>query len=250
MSCRTITASLAVLAGSLLASASAQAISITTNSDVAAGQAAFGTANDAFNFRNLFAPGSSWALGVWGGPAIASQTLSDPVTGAMLSTTEPALDLRNWIDGPGFDNGSAAAPDLAVSGTERFTLNLAALTQRLGFAVSVGTGLLPSEVNTNGNFGVFTIVLYSGVNDVGNDFLLLPNQQGGATYWVDIQSATAFDRVVVTDVGNQQDEYFSNFVTGSLTATGAIPEPSSWALLIAGFGLVGAAQRRRRPALS
>jgi hypothetical protein len=31
-------------------------------------------------------------------------------------------------------------------------------------------------------------------------------------------------------------------------ATGAIPEPASWAMLIAGFGLVGAAQRRRRPA--
>jgi hypothetical protein len=35
---------------------------------------------------------------------------------------------------------------------------------------------------------------------------------------------------------------------GSLVglAAGAVPEPQSWALLIAGFGLVGAAQRRRR----
>ena len=33
-----------------------------------------------------------------------------------------------------------------------------------------------------------------------------------------------------------------------LVTQGAIPEPASWALLIAGFGLVGAAQRRRRPA--
>lgn len=33
-------------------------------------------------------------------------------------------------------------------------------------------------------------------------------------------------------------------------ATGAVvPEPASWALLISGFGLVGAAARRRRPAL-
>jgi hypothetical protein len=29
-------------------------------------------------------------------------------------------------------------------------------------------------------------------------------------------------------------------------ATGAVPEPESWAMLIAGFGLVGAAMRRRR----
>lgn len=33
---------------------------------------------------------------------------------------------------------------------------------------------------------------------------------------------------------------------GSSTLTGAIPEPASWALLIAGFGLTGAALRRRR----
>ena len=33
-----------------------------------------------------------------------------------------------------------------------------------------------------------------------------------------------------------------------LVTQGAIPEPASWAMLIAGFGLVGAAQRRRRPA--
>jgi hypothetical protein len=32
-------------------------------------------------------------------------------------------------------------------------------------------------------------------------------------------------------------------------ATGAVPEPATWALLIAGFGLVGAAARRRRAQL-
>ena len=31
-----------------------------------------------------------------------------------------------------------------------------------------------------------------------------------------------------------------------LTASGAVPEPASWAMLIAGFGLTGAAARRRR----
>lgn len=35
-----------------------------------------------------------------------------------------------------------------------------------------------------------------------------------------------------------------NVIGGS--TTGAVPEPASWALLIAGFGLTGAAMRRRR----
>jgi hypothetical protein len=30
------------------------------------------------------------------------------------------------------------------------------------------------------------------------------------------------------------------------SGTGVVPEPASWAMLIAGFGLVGATQRRRK----
>jgi hypothetical protein len=32
----------------------------------------------------------------------------------------------------------------------------------------------------------------------------------------------------------------------AVLGTGAVPEPASWAMLIAGFGLTGAAARRRR----
>lgn len=40
---------------------------------------------------------------------------------------------------------------------------------------------------------------------------------------------------------------FSNFVTTGVTTTvGGVPEPASWALLLTGFGVVGAAARRRR----
>jgi len=34
-----------------------------------------------------------------------------------------------------------------------------------------------------------------------------------------------------------------------ITSAATIPEPSSWAMLIAGFGLIGAARRRRRTGL-
>ncbi|WP_439544767.1 PEPxxWA-CTERM sorting domain-containing protein [Sandarakinorhabdus sp.] len=39
---------------------------------------------------------------------------------------------------------------------------------------------------------------------------------------------------------------FRTFVDISPVSGGAVPEPASWAMLIAGFGLVGAAARRRR----
>ena len=37
---------------------------------------------------------------------------------------------------------------------------------------------------------------------------------------------------------------------GTGGGTGAVPEPASWAMMIAGFGLVGASMRRRRPAVA
>jgi hypothetical protein len=49
--------------------------------------------------------------------------------------------------------------------------------------------------------------------------------------------------------GNPSWNYFLDFGDAHFSATfgtGVIPEPQSWVMLIAGFGLVGAAARRRR----
>jgi hypothetical protein len=42
----------------------------------------------------------------------------------------------------------------------------------------------------------------------------------------------------------------TSFYDVSLTYSSFVPEPSNWAMLIAGFGLVGATLRRRRPAIA
>lgn len=41
---------------------------------------------------------------------------------------------------------------------------------------------------------------------------------------------------------------FLDDVSANVTAAGAVPEPATWTMLIAGFGLVGASLRRRSPA--
>jgi PEP-CTERM motif len=41
-----------------------------------------------------------------------------------------------------------------------------------------------------------------------------------------------------------------NLTIGSEGSIAAVPEPASWALMIAGFGLVGSAMRRRKPSVS
>ena len=40
---------------------------------------------------------------------------------------------------------------------------------------------------------------------------------------------------------------FAVDVAGATSIAAAVPEPASWALLLAGFATVGAAARRRRP---
>ena len=51
----------------------------------------------------------------------------------------------------------------------------------------------------------------------------------------------------VTGNGWGANEYWAGF--NDIT-TGAVPEPASWAMMIAGFGLVGAAARRRRTVIA
>jgi hypothetical protein len=241
---------IAAIVGALAATSSNAAITISIYGDVAAGQAAFGTASDAFNWRNLFAPSAVWTLGTYGGPAVNLTALTDPVTGASVTSTSLNFSVTNWIDGPGFDAAGAAAPDMAISGPENFSLLLGTPTQRLGVALSVGAGLLSSEVDISGATALFAITALNGASIIGGSNEAFLNPQGGATYWLDIQGDTPFDRVTFTDInGSLADEYFGNFVTGTLPATpgpGPVPEPASWAMLIAGFGLVGATMRRRR----
>ena len=86
------------------------------------------------------------------------------------------------------------------------------------FSAYNGTTLVSSgALDTNGG--------YFNTNVAGSDITSLVLSNGNSTAW----------QVGVTSL--------------SFTA-GAVPEPQSWAMLIAGFGLVGAAMRRRLAALA
>ncbi len=78
--------------------------------------------------------------------------------------------------------------------------------------------------------------------------LLDPTAARGQQLVFDTLDLAAFDATgwnVRYDVLRYPGKRFSTAVIPGLTA-GAIPEPANWALMIAGFGLAGAAMRRRR----
>ena len=199
------------------------ALTIGTNADIPAGIAAFGTATPLITWDD-----------------VAGATGIDTNTGASVTGN---VAISNWINGPGFSNGAATALDLAINGPENFTLNFAAPVSRIGFAVSTGLGLLPNEISADSTS--FTLRTSNG--DTAQ--LTLTNPGNGLALWIDLQSSAAFTSLQFTEnVGDLTDQYFGNFVAGSLPGPGGVPEPASWAMLIIGFGAIGAAMRQR-PAL-
>ena len=58
------------------------------------------------------------------------------------------------------------------------------------------------------------------------------------------------DHLEVYIDGSKVADLTYNNALGSIQMTGGVPEPASWALMIAGFGLSGAALRHRRAAVA
>jgi hypothetical protein len=189
----------------LIAAPASAAITVTQNTNIPAAMAAFGPSTTEFDWNNgTGAPGT--ALG--------------------------NINIAHWIDGPGFDDGANPAFDLAINGVENVTWNFAAPVTRIGFAMATGLGLLPTEIDHLG--ATFNLLTSNG--DVG--VITLADAGSGYAAWIEISSTTAFSSLSFTEVGNNiQDQYWGNVVSG------AVPEPASWALMIAGFGLVGGAMR-------
>lgn len=103
-----------------------------------------------------------------------------------------------------------------------------------GGAAGTGSGTALSFVDATAPFNPSkSSFLWSTVN---TGLSAMGNTNGNVILQIDLLSGgyAAFDNIIITadDVGGG--------------VGGVIPEPSSWAMMISGFGLVGAAARRRR----
>ncbi len=150
------------------------------------------------------------------------------------AATAPAPDTTTWQIGFFADNGN-------FPGTSVFSVSIP--------AVNVATTLIGS-----GTFGGSPVNLYSFSATLGPAFTAAANTK----YWFSpLSLAPSFDPffswspstavydglTAQTDTnGNQYDRSDDR----AFSLANAVPEPTSWALLIAGFAATGVAARRRR----
>ena len=153
----------------------------------------------------------------------------------------------------------------AIACTGFFAGNL--LSGSPGDIIAQTAGLAPLGLNWDGIFNNVTkINSLSGATTV--DFSTADQNPVTAIYgdtWVGVHfgagaamgaNATAFYKLNAGLAGLQTilltiapgSSGFVMYKTGSAPPT--VPEPASWAMMIAGFGLVGAAMRRRKAAIA
>ena len=131
-----------------------------------------------------------------------------------------------------FLSGSAATMNVAAGFTTGFSFFYSAFQDAF---VTVYDGL-----NGTGNV-LATLSLLTNFNNGG----CVGDPNGQACHW-DPVGVSFLGTAMSVDFGGVANQAgFDNITLGAATP-GGVPEPASWAMLIAGFGLVGAAARRRR----
>jgi PEP-CTERM motif-containing protein len=174
-------------------------------------------------------------------PGVANATAATNLGGCSTSDTNPAAAACN-----GFYAGNQ------LGGSQDQTDTQAAALAALGF---VGTVTQVEHIDLNGNSNVDFDTLLNGVTFIGIHWGAGQGPvdgPGGATgfYRLDLANDAQLD-FFQTAFGSQSGAVL--FKTGPCegpgcdnTPGGDIPEPATWAMMIMGFGGVGALMRRRR----
>ncbi len=174
------------------------------------------------------------SFGAGGGSIAYGQVFTAPITGTLTSFT---LSLNGGVGGlygaVGTWNGTSAFGTGFGSPT---------LLYKTADVASTGAADYTFSPNINVTAGSRYVAYLSvfGVSSVNaTTSMPLGTSPTGIEYFV-------WNNDTNPD-GNASWNYFADFGDAKFSATfGAVPEPASWAMLIAGFGLTGAAMRRRR----
>jgi len=180
-------------------------------------------------------------------------------TGGTISGTYTGVNLRA-ADQYGGAGGTGSYAQIGDGG--RYTVDLRTTDARginyFGYwlsALDAGNNVTFFKNNAQ----VFSFSAADVLALIGNNTAYRSNPSGtyrgqntGESYvFLNFFSDSTFDRVAFSEnragAGYESDNHTVGFFTQSSgTPVSPVPEPATWAMLIGGFGLVGAAMRRRR----
>jgi len=115
------------------------------------------------------------------------------------------------------------------------------------FAVGVN-GLSFLAVGDNNVGDVGDVRVFSGAVLLGIVDLIMDGDPFGAPHLIDLGAFADVTRIEIVDMTDAAGLGYDDFTFE--VGDGAVPEPTTWAMMILGFGLAGGAMRRRRAILA
>lgn len=180
--------------------------------------------------------------------AAIALTLASPVNAQVLTFDEittgaPVNSFYNGGGGPNYGVDFLAGDWVTASGFGQTSQpNLAYSNSGAGY-FNVASGFTGSLSFTYGAFTDFTGTVYDGLNGTGTSL---------GTIFLSANDTSAFSSVSLAFLGTARSFMISGgaaqfgFDDVTINAVSAVPEPSTWATMILGFGFVGGALRYRR----
>ena len=218
------------------------------------------------NAANVSTASASYAKGGMIGSASASANLATGAlkTFASAATTSGLTESRgeaSWRDNIRFDVSGGAPARVTVQfrfhGVQKGGLD--DLYYASGEFLLGGAGMGATRMKNGGSGSPQSFVSYgnwstfNATTDGDTQFLEATFVLGGSTSWMNVSASlvTIAQRNALSDFSNTAAVRFILPQTVTMTSfsgvflSQAVPEPASWAMMIAGFALTGAAARRR-----
>ena len=220
-----------------------------------------GIANNSYDFIGVAIHEIGHALGFvsgvdtydsFGGPNGPNRGSNTNLNNFVINSV---LDLYRYTDDP-FDIAPGGGPvlDWSVGGSPYFSIDGGASPLTLGTGAGYfSTGTYNGDGRQASHWKDNT---YAGGADCSNPTktpigILDPTSGRCEILAVSALDLAAFDAIGWNVRVNPLWQADYRFTTGDIfAASGYVPEPASWAMLIAGFGLTGAAMRRRKAAVA
>ncbi len=182
-----------------------------------------------------------------GNGTLALGTVSTTFGGSPITGTLTGFELGNSqsYGGVGYFYGGAFGSDQYGIVHGDATLKLSTPVTYFGLWAAALDSNNTIELLSNGvSLGSFNLV--DTIGALSSDYNGNPNngQDSGEKFaFVNFLSSTPFDTIEFHQTGG-------GFEFDNLTVGGAVPEPASWAMMLAGFGAMGTVMRRRKVKLT